>query len=96
MPISTAPKDGTEILVCEFIGTDQPFVCIAAWVKPEHEHSEAGWWGAVAAYRHEDSIPHRWKMIAITPGCWQPLPEPEEGRKLRRRYAQILRSNRHD
>lgn len=95
-PISTAPKNGTEVLVCEFVGTDEPFVCIAAWVKPESENAEPGWWGAATAYRDIGTLPHRWKMIAITPACWQPLPEPEDGRALRRRYAQILRKPRHD
>ena len=94
-PMSTAPKDGEIILVCEWVGTDAPFVIPAAWVHHEGENSEAGWWGVAPAFRGGTETPHRWKEIAITPACWMHLPEPECGSTTRRRYGQLLRDPDH-
>lgn len=92
LPMSLAPRDGTEILVCEWIGTDQPFVCVAAWIRRENTLLEARWWGSVATYVNGGEFPAKFKDIAITPACWRPLPPPEDKRTIRRRYAQLLRA----
>ena len=94
-PMNTAPKDGTEILVCEWIGSDRPFVCVAAYLQREGSPLEPGWWGSVASFKNGGELPCRFRDIKISPACWLPLPPPENDATIRRRTAQILRHKYH-
>ena len=86
-PMSTAPKDGTIVLVCETPNGEQWNVLPAAFVK--HVGIE-DWWGV---WPRKDDITgdHYWYSVALLPICWQPLPKPERLTKLRRREGQLLR-----
>lgn len=71
-PISTAPKDGTEILLCRRLDADgQPIVGKAFGIFCQ----VAAWWGE----------PERWVIycsmvrdpsLHFEPTHWMPLPEP--------------------
>ena len=104
-PMTTAPKDGTVILVTETPNGEHWNVMPAAFMalKPEPsmqefppDNSEDGrWWGIdVSRLGREGPLYTRWKPLAITPICWVPLHEPEPVPKLRRRLGQLLRRNR--
>lgn len=69
MPIETAPKDGTYLLLWEQYSTN-PFVgcwAFGSWsVSHEHVDAEGGWDGAIVVDSiSQDSITH-----------WMPLPPP--------------------
>jgi len=102
LPMSTAPKDGTIILVCELPPTDcGSIVWAAGWLN--WVGGGAGWIGVAPTSRlpvhliHERQasvdavgLPVGWREYIITPLCWKPFPEPENEGTLRRRQGQIL------
>lgn len=102
--MTTAPKDGTIILVTETPNGEHYNVYPAAWMNlgggdpriGEKAIGIIGWWCAGMS-RHtgdgggECDLPVRWKPLAATPICWMPLPAPEAEQKLRRRLSQLLR-----
>lgn len=91
-PMSSAPKDGTIILVCETGNGEVWRAWPACWMAPGDCADIAGWW-ILAPSRSSDEtlgIPTKVRWYASTPVCWKPMPQPEPVPKLRRRYAQIL------
>ncbi len=101
LPMSSALKDGTIILVCELPPTDcGPIVWAAAWMN--WVGNGPNWIGVAGTSRlplhlldRQDAaaavgLPVGWREYHITPLCWKPLPLAEEEGKLRRRQAQIL------
>ncbi len=72
MPIETAPKDGTYVVLWEQWG-DAPFV--GYWV--DHPHPLIGGWTAYKGHLNTDgdaNVVNYFKQEHIT--HWQPLPEP--------------------
>jgi hypothetical protein len=102
-PMSSAPKDGTMILVTETPNGEAWNVMPAAWMNlgggdPElNQKAEGiiGWWGVCMSRRTGEGgdceLPVRWKPLAITPVCWMPMPAAEPETKLRRRLNAIMR-----
>lgn len=104
LPMRTAPRDGTVILVCELAGSsDEPNVMPAAFLN-RFGDGKGEFWG-IGLTSHlpvhlltqelvnsvrERGLPVDFKCIAMTPLCWKPLPLPEAPAKLRRRQSQIL------
>lgn len=99
-PISTAPRDGTIILVCE-MGPEHANVMPAAYINCVGQME--GFWGVWTTSRlpihlehergdaaRERGLPVGFREIALTALCWMPLPEPEPIEKLQRRSSQIL------
>lgn len=99
----TAPRDGTIILVCETPNGEAWNVVPAAYQIHLGEASMEEFWGVCVTSRvpthlplanetaaRERGLPVGFKAIAITPLCWQPLPECEPIPKLRRRLSQIV------
>lgn len=102
LPMSSAPRDGTIILVCELVsGVDNGQVLPACYMRANGDPSLEGFWGTLPTSRVPPHLMHDfpnkegfavgWRSIAMTPLCWMPLPAPEDFKKLRRRQGQILR-----
>jgi hypothetical protein len=85
-PMSTAPKDGTMVLVCESPNGEQWYV-LAACYASIGQVGLSGWWGVRYRASWSQFIP-----IACTPVCWRPFPKPDERGRLRRRKSAILRA----
>ena len=103
-PMSSAPRDGTLILVCELVPCrEKGQVMPACFMRANGDPDMEGFWGAwptsrvpvhlMDTYPNVEGLAVGWRSIAITPLCWKPLPEPEEFSTLRRREAQILHHN---
>lgn len=103
LPMRTAPRDGTWILVCEIVNGEMVNVMPAAFMNMDGNPLLEGFWGAwpssilthgltaeSQAAVNERGLPVGFRAIAMTPLCWQPLPMPESFAKLRRRQSQIL------
>lgn len=94
-PISSAPKDGTVIIVTETPNGEHYNVVPAAWMaygaKGLDNEGEGRWWGMdVARWAGEEGPLYvRFKPLAITPICWKPMPDAEPESKLRRRMSAI-------
>lgn len=98
LPISKAPRDGTVILVTETPNGECWNVMPACWMALKAENINPNthlgrWWGIdVAHWRPSEGPLHvRWKPLAITPICWQPMPLPDPVTTLRRREAALNR-----
>jgi hypothetical protein len=102
-PMSSAPRDGTIILVCELPGGQEVGqVMPACYMRANGDPAMEGFWGAwptgrvpshlMARYPNEEGFVTGWRSIALTPLCWQPLPTPESFATLRRRQGQLLRA----
>ena len=91
----TAPRDGTIILVCETPNGEAWNVVPAAYQIHAGVASMEEFWGVCVTSRvpahlplsnetaaRERGLPVGFKAIAITPLCWQPLPECEPIPKL--------------
>lgn len=63
--ISTAPKDGSEIILCVL---DSVFVGV--WIGKENYRGEIGWHDVA------DSFELWYSERPVTPTHWMPLPEP--------------------
>jgi hypothetical protein len=94
LPMTSAPKDGTMILVTETPNGEHWNVMPACWMAHRAENINPNdrlgdWWGIDVARWHpsEGPLPVRWKPLAITPVCWQPFPVADSERGLRRRLA---------
>jgi hypothetical protein len=98
----SAPRDGTIILVCETPNGEAWNVMPAAYQLHLGDEQLEGFWGVWPTARvpahlppecehlaRERGLPVGFKAIAITPLCWQPMPECEPVEKLRRRAAQV-------
>lgn len=100
LPMSTAPRDGTLILVCELGNGEQATVLPAAYINNVGVLEDFwGVWPSSLLPGHlmsrqqeasEKGLPVGFRSIAVTPLCWKPLPLPEPMAKLRRRQGQIL------
>lgn len=102
-PMSSAPRDGTIILVCELVptGTDKGQVMPACYMRANGDPRCEGFWGAwptsrvpthlMTQFPNHDGFAVGWRSIAMPPLCWKPLPEPEDFKTLRRRQGQVLR-----
>jgi len=102
LPMSSAPTDGTTILVCEMVpGNDEGQVMPAVYMRAHGNPALEGFWGCLPTSRLPPHLMHEsansegfqvgWRNIALTALCWKPLPLPEDFNKLRRRQSQILR-----
>lgn len=100
--MSTAPRDGTIILVCELPGgREEGQVMPAAYMRAHGDPTMEGFWGCWTTSRvsahlmqnfpNDEGFQVGWKSIAMTPLCWKPLPKPEAFKTLRRREGQIIR-----
>jgi hypothetical protein len=98
----SAPRDGTIILVCETPNGEAWNVMPAAYQLHLGDEQLEGFWGVWTTSRvpahldlerehlaRERGLPVGFKAIAITPLCWQPMPECEPIERLRRRAAQV-------
>lgn len=98
----SAPRDGTMILVCESPNGEHFNVMPASYQLHLGEALMEGFWGVCPTSRipphlgrereeavRERGIPADFKAVAITPLCWQPMPECEPVAKLRRRASQV-------
>jgi len=98
-PMSSAPRDGTMILVTETPNGEHWNVLPAMYMNEgggdprfgQKEIGIIGWWGVGPSRRTGEGgdceLPVRWKPLAITPICWMPMPVREEESKLRRRMS---------
>lgn len=100
--MSSAPKDGTIILVCELVpGRDEGQVMPTCYMRANGDPAMEGVWGAwptsrapvhlMQRFPNEENFMAGWRSIALTPLCWKPLPAPEDFGRLRRRQGQVLR-----
>ncbi|VTU42912.1 MULTISPECIES: hypothetical protein [unclassified Variovorax] len=102
-PMAKAPKDGTVILVCETPNGEAWNVMPAAFMNL-YGGGRLAWWGVsptsrlpthlMTPERMESADEHSplavdWRPIALTPICWQPMPELEDVSTLRRRFSAI-------
>jgi len=103
--MSSAPTDGTVVLVCS--GNEENWYVVPA-MYCRYRGQEPTWWGVAPTglsrerdpktgeYRlvtwedYPERLPVGWMGLAMTPFCWMPLPAPEAADTLRRRSAQIL------
>ena len=107
-PMTSAPKDGTMILVTETPNGEHYNVMPAMYMnmhggdpqRGEKAVGLIGWFGfGGSRYTGEGGdcpLPVRVKPYVITPICWQPLPKAESESTLRRRLAQLLRRKKAD
>jgi hypothetical protein len=84
-PMSTAPRDGTMVLVCETPNGEVWNVLAASFCQVGHA-CDAAWWGVHYRPSWQGFAP-----VACTPVCWKPFPQAEDSGRLRRRKSQILR-----
>jgi hypothetical protein len=98
----SAPRDGTMILVCETPNGEHWNVMPASYQLHLGNARMESFWGVQPTSRlpahlvqecdhlvRERGLPADFKAIAITPLCWQPMPECEPLEKLRRRASQV-------
>jgi hypothetical protein len=88
--MTSAPRDGTPILVCETPNGEQYNVLMAAYIKVNGTN-EFDWWGCYPRTENFQDMTRYFSAIACTPICWRPYPKPESKEKLRRRKSQLLR-----
>jgi hypothetical protein len=99
----SAPRDGTMILVCETPNGEAWNVMPASYQLHCGEALMEGFWGVwpssllpahllerdLQQLVNKRGLPVTYKAIALTPLCWQPMPECEPVEKLRRRASQV-------
>lgn len=105
-PISSAPKDGTMILVTETPNGEHWNVVPACWMSQGAGRDEghplvadqsdnsciADWWGITPSRRSDHGpLYTHWLPLAITPVCWMPFPAMEDEAKLNRRMSQLYK-----
>lgn len=75
LPIESAPKDGTHILVM-YMHIDTQCVFNAFWINQEDwmQDDQEGWW----SYQHSEVSRIKLEDF-MTPTHWMPLPSPPEG-----------------
>jgi hypothetical protein len=106
-PMTTAPRDGTMVLITETPNGEHYNVMPAMYMnlgggdermgqKPE---GSIGWWAFCGSRWSGEggdcALPVRVKPLACHPICWMPMPPREDEKKLRRREGQLLRHNPH-
>ncbi len=65
MPISTSPKDSTDILVCRVDADGDCYMAVAQW------------WGERFAFMDADLRQSRYPiLLGFDPTHWMPLPDP--------------------
>lgn len=104
LPMRTAPRDGTMILITDIGNGEEAYVMAAAFLLDSTNPSAPGdFWGvSPTSYIpghlwtpenqkkvNDQRLPVDFRNIAITPLCWKPYPQAEPIEKLRRRHAQI-------
>jgi hypothetical protein len=102
-PMTTAPRDGTMVLITETPNGEHYNVLPAMYMNlgggdpslGEKAEGIVDWWGIAGSRRTGEGgdcqLPVRLKALACTPICWMPLPPMEDVYKLRRRLSQLLR-----
>jgi hypothetical protein len=104
--MTSAPKDGTLVLVCETPNGEHWNVMAAAYMNLHGKGTLEQWWGigltsllmthlwTVEAQAAADArgLPVGLKPYAISPLCWRPYPALESIKTLRRRQGQLLRA----
>jgi hypothetical protein len=97
----SAPRDGTMILICETPNSEHYNVMPACYQVHLGNPSLEGFWGVWGSsilpahlQQHqvqasERGLPVDFRALAITPLCWQPMPQCEPIEKLRRRASQV-------
>lgn len=103
-PMSSAPMDGTVIMVIETANGETFQTLPAAYMNfrggnphfGESPIGTIGWYAVFPSRRSGEGgdceLPVRWQPLSSTPVCWQPMPEQEPMEKLRRRLAQVMRN----
>lgn len=104
LPMTSAPMDGTVILVTETPNGEHWNVMPACYMNyiggspGQVENGTLSWIGiAPSRYSGEGGdcpLPVRWKPLFITPVCWMPMPSAEPESKLRRRLSQLFRTKK--
>lgn len=111
LPMRTAPRDGTMILITDIGNGEEATVMPAAFLLDQTNPLAPGDFWAVwptsymathlwspesQALIKERRLPVDFRNIAITPVCWKPFPMTEPMDKLRRRHSQICSQKARD
>lgn len=99
LPMSTAPKDGTVIQLCELnYSTGEGYVMPGCWMQM-HGDPKFGeeFWGVAPTsrvpahlafeFKNPEGKAVGWRAIALTPLCWKPLSSPPSVKSLKARQA---------
>jgi hypothetical protein len=98
LPMKTAPRDGTVILLCELnYSSGEGYVMPGCWMRANGDPKMESFWAVsptshvpvhlIRQYENREGMAVRWRKIAMTPECWMPLPPPETTRSIHQRMA---------
>lgn len=94
-PIETAPKDGTQVLVCQAVGADgnpidplSIFCHVAAWWSNEEDPSDSGEWVVYCSLPSEPAL-------FFDPTHWMPLPPNPLWSERSSEVGELLRDEPH-
>lgn len=98
LPMSSAPKDGTVVLLCELnYSTGEGYVMPGCWMRACGDPQMDNFWAVaptshvpahlIDKHQNREGMAVGWRSIALTPLCWKPMPEAETVQSLKRRQA---------